>query len=87
MIIIFAELWPHGRQDQAVPLGSIGIANVSQPGDLLDNYQFEIDEAPQPNLGIEQLQQRGVVTSHNRKQSVWKLVKRVLENTFPNIVT
>jgi hypothetical protein len=87
VIVIFAEYWPNGQQDQAVPLGSLGLHDQTQPGDLLGTFVYEIDEAPQPNLNVDQLSRAGTVIGVNRKQSVWKIVKKTLETVFPNIVT
>ena len=87
MIVVYAEMWPGGDQAKAYPLGSLAIANQTQPGDLLDNYAFEIDEAPAPELGIEQLKKQGKVLAHNRRQSVWKLIRRAIDAAFPPLIT
>lgn len=85
MIVAFVEVWPGGDQDKAVPLGSIGIHPTTQPGDLLQNFNFELDEAP--HTGLEPLKKTGVILGHNPKQSVWKLVRRAIDGVFPNIIT
>lgn len=87
MIVIYVELWPGGDQSKARPIGSMGIASVTEPGDLLDNYVVEVDEAPNPTLNIEQLQTKVRVQGHNRNQSVWKLIRRAIDGVFPPIVT
>jgi hypothetical protein len=55
-------------------------------GDLLDSYRFEIDEAGAPQLNIEQLRMEGQVLGHNRNQSMWKLVRRVIDTVFPPVI-
>ena len=86
MIVVFVELWPGGDAERRVPLGSLGIANESNLA-LLSNYSYEIDEAPQPRLKVDQLKKQGQVVGHNRNQSVWKLIRRVIDDVFPPIKT
>jgi hypothetical protein len=87
MLVVYVEMWPGGDQSKAYPLGSLAVSNVTQPGDLLDNYQFEIDEAAAPQVGIERLEKKGVILAHNRRQSVWKLIRRAIDTVFPPIIT
>lgn len=86
MIVVYVEMWPGGDGSRAQPLGSLAIANESNLS-LLSNYSFEIDEAPNPALGIEQLQRKGVITGHNQNQSVWKLIRRAIDAAFPPLIT
>lgn len=85
MIVVYVELWPGGDQDRAQPIGSLAIANESNLS-LLSNYSFEIDEAPAPALGVEPLKKQGQVLGHNRRQSVWKLIRRAIDAAFPPLV-
>lgn len=84
MIVVFAEIWPGGDESQARPLGSIGIANESDLN-LLSDYSFTLDEAGNANLNIPETQVRGLVQGHNRNQSVWKLVRKVIDAAFPTL--
>lgn len=86
MIVVVVELWPHGDESKARPLGSLALANVTQPGDLLDSYRMEMDEAGHAALGIPPLKKVDLIQGHNRKQSVWKLVKRAIDKAFPQLV-
>lgn len=87
MIVVYVEHWPNGDQEKARPVGSLGIHDISMPGELLKTYSFEMDEAPNPALNIEQLQKKGQILAYNRNQSVWKLIRRAIDTIFPPLVT
>jgi hypothetical protein len=87
MIVVYVEEWPDGDQERANPLGSLALHDITKPGDLLGNFAYEIDEAPNPSLGVPQLRKTGQVPGHNHRQSVWRLVRRAIDSVWPPLVT
>jgi hypothetical protein len=86
VIVVYVELWPGGDQSRAKPIGSLGIANETNLS-LLSNYRFEMDGIGNPALNIEPLKATGEIVGHNRNQSVWKLIRRAIDEVFPPIKT
>jgi len=50
--------------------------NVSRLADISD-YWVAVHEFPEPSLGINEIDEAGLIRKHDRNQSVWALVEKV----------
>lgn len=91
MLVVKVELWPGGRQGEKREIAQAVIGNISNLADTSD-YKFWITESPStfndvedeyisdPRKLITEQPHSGFVLDHYRYQSVWNLVKAMLNS-------
>lgn len=78
MIVVKVELWPYGLEEEAEVVAEARIVNSSRHS-LENRYAAQITERATPELGIASMDRMVHIGSHDRRQSVWALIRRVLE--------
>lgn len=73
---LFVEVYV-GSKDNKIPVAAIVAHNVSNLADLSD-YDYVREEYGNKQLDIPASQVQGTIYNHNRNQSVWALVQRML---------
>lgn len=76
---LFIEVYV-GSRDRRKLVAECHAYNVSDLRDTSD-YEFISTEFGAPHLGIPASEIKGEVKSHERKQTVWNLVKKIAENS------
>lgn len=71
MIYVRVELWPWGVKEKARLIGEMKVGNVGGT-DVVGDY--EVQATDDRGTGF-----NGVVLDHDRKQSVWALLRKALE--------
>ena len=80
MLVIRAEVWPGGDYRRARVIGMMTAANISNLADISD-YAFEISEHTSM-IVPRTLNVTGTVEGHNRKQTLWALVRKILNQVL-----
>jgi hypothetical protein len=75
MLVIKVELWPGGHEAMKRTLAKAHIGNVSNLAAVSD-YQVSASEGANPIAGTPAWKGRGLLTRHDRNQSVWALVAK-----------
>lgn len=78
MLQVIVKLAPGGNVRQAFELANARIGNISNLADTSD-YAVEVAEGPNPIAGTSEWSAMGHVLGHDRRQSVWSLVRKVAE--------
>lgn len=77
MIEVIVNILPNGRAERRRELGSMKIINVSDLADL-SNYVYVIETGASHLTGEPALRSEGKIHKHDRYQSIWKLIRKVL---------
>lgn len=77
VLVVTVELWPGGSKAYKKEIASLRIANVSNLADISD-YEVELAENGAEHLGIKPMRLWTGVSGHNRKKSVWSLIRSIL---------
>ncbi|MFW2831700.1 hypothetical protein [Sphingomonas sp. ID0503] len=81
MIVVTVQLWPFGKEEEARTLAEARIANTSR-NILEERYTAYVTEEAAHELGIPGMDRKVHITEHDRRQSVWALVLRVIEKAM-----
>lgn len=88
MIIVTVEIWPQGDEAARRTIATARIANVSggsaivtEQGSVVCDYAFAFEEATS-GLVPYPLETKGLVYHHPRRQSVWRLIWRALDEAL-----
>jgi hypothetical protein len=76
MLRITIEIWPGGDKTRARSLAIANVANVSDLADVSD-YEVSVTEGHNPLTNTPPWSQRGRVSQHDRRTSVWALIAKV----------
>ena len=80
MLVVTVELWPGGNPTLAKEIASIEIANNSDLADESD-YIARLQERGEDRLGIPPSNRVVEVEGHPRRQSVFALLRAILNKT------
>jgi hypothetical protein len=80
MLVVKVELWPYGVEEAKEELGVATIANLGRDQNGF-RYQAHIQEREDLGLGIRALDETLEIVGHDRRQSVWILIERVLHES------
>jgi hypothetical protein len=67
-----------GRRDNRKLVASVHAWNISDLADVSD-YEYIAEEFGNKHLGIEPSEMAGKVEAHHRRQSVWSLVGKIMD--------
>lgn len=84
MLVVKLEIWPGGRESGARTVGVANIANVSDLA-AVSNYMYKVMEYG--NFSDKCLPAKGccgTIRNHERANSAWELVRKVLNDLFDN---
>jgi len=73
---ITVEIWPGGDEARARPLAIANVTNVSDLANVSD-YAVSVTEGHNPLTNTPPWSQRGHVSQHDRRTSVWALIAKV----------
>lgn len=79
MVVVKLEVWPHGDQSKAYPLGEIQIANDGTGNEVAGNYEVLAKHAGMYYGKRPEPFKRGRVTGFHRKLSPYRLLCRALQ--------
>lgn len=71
MIYVRVELWPFGQKEKAKVIGEMTVWNIGGTDELGD---YEVETKDDRGTGF-----TGVIVGHDRKQSIWTLLRKALE--------
>jgi hypothetical protein len=77
MLVIRVELWPYGLEEAKELLAEATVGNLG-PDQEGFRYKAELRERENPALGISGGSQIVEIGGHDRRQSVWNLLRTVL---------
>ncbi|MGY4177651.1 hypothetical protein ACVIHH_002942 [Bradyrhizobium sp. USDA 4518] len=77
MIRVTVEILPGGAEELRRMAGSMTIGNISNFADVSD-YSVRATESANPLAGTPPQTRNFIVRRHARRQSVWKLLARIL---------
>ncbi|TFI57510.1 hypothetical protein E2493_15005 [Sphingomonas parva] len=77
MLVVTVELWPYGLEEAKEVLAKATIANCGRDGEG-HCYRAELHERGDPSLNIAEMNKTVEIPAHDRRQSVWRLLERVL---------
>ncbi|MFW2830369.1 hypothetical protein [Sphingomonas sp. ID0503] len=81
MIVVTVQLWPFGKEEEARTLAEARIANTSL--NILENrYTAYVTEEAAPELGISGMDKKIHIQEQDRRQSVWALINRVIDEAM-----
>ena len=75
MLRIIVQLVPGGAEHRKRELGRVELSNLSNTAARSD-YSIEADEGPNEVTGGCAWESRGMLSGHDREQSVWALVAK-----------
>jgi hypothetical protein len=78
MLQIIVRVAPGGNQRQAFEVANARLANISNLADTSD-YGVEVVEGPNRVAGTSEWSARGHILHHDRRATVWSLVRKVAE--------
>jgi hypothetical protein len=76
MLRIIVELVPGGREHLKREIARAELGNVTAAGAVLDDYVIEAKEGVNPPAQRGRWESRGLITKHDRRQTVWALVAK-----------
>jgi|TARA_R110000744_G_scaffold89898_6_gene174737 hypothetical protein len=76
---LWIEVYVGGRNNKTLVASSVA-HNVSDLADTSD-YTYTNVEPGCESLGIPYSEDKGTITEHNRRSSVWKLVEKIAKGT------
>lgn len=76
---LFIEVYVGSRLNRKL-VAKTHAYNVSDLADVSD-YEFRSEEFGAPHLGVPAKKIEGKLYSHNRNQSVWKLVEKIAKDS------
>lgn len=77
MLVVTVELWPFGNESRKVEIARGEIWNKGNGGQVTD-YGASFFEDQNDRLNIPKLYVHADVDAHDRKQTVWSLVRKAL---------
>ncbi|MFB9268030.1 hypothetical protein ACFFWD_33690 [Bradyrhizobium erythrophlei] len=77
MLKVTVEILPSGATKSRRTIGRMTIGNISNLADVSD-YLVSVTEGANPVAGTPPQARKFIVHHHPRRQSVWKLVARVI---------
>jgi len=78
MLVITATVWPGGDEALKFPIGEITAGNLTMRGDHCD-YLVTLSQTANAALRIRAADLEFLVTGVDRRQSVWSLMRTILE--------
>ena len=79
MLYIKVELWPYGDESRKVQIAEAKIANTGTGDSYYGNYMYVINHnCQEKDAKID----KGFTFGHERKQGVWTLIKKVLDEAI-----
>ncbi|MGY4480151.1 hypothetical protein [Bradyrhizobium sp. USDA 3364] len=77
MLRVTIEILPAGAEESRRTIGSMIIGNISNLADISD-YSVSVTESDNPLAETPPRTRDFIVRHHARRQSVWKLIARIL---------
>lgn len=77
MLVVKVELWPFGNEARKVEIARGEIWNKGHGGQVTD-YGASFHEDGNDRLSIPKLSAHADIDGHDRKQTVWALVRKAL---------
>ena len=78
MLVVKIEVWPGGDVTRQFEIGRITGANISNLADTSD-YSFAVEQRGEPRLGVPEVYEQFLIEGHERNQSVYELLRKVLD--------
>lgn len=78
MLVVKAEIWPHGNRDASYEVGRLEIANTGLSLGGMNSYWIKGQTRPWTAMCIPERFAAGYLENFNREQPVWEIVLAAL---------